>query len=382
MATNSRSRFSALATASLLVVNLGLIGLGSALPARAGQNANDAWRASWKKKWIARLEAQQKAKEKSISNSGASPPAAAVSASPSAVAKPIIKAASANVTPIVPLVASPRPSSPAPTAGTASKTNASVPAASSVPVSAQAVKPVSAAAPIPNYLAQTKPDIFSSDTAKPELSKSGSGKLEAHTQDNAFAPVGDAWKLLAYLVPMLAVILVCLNLLKRFHTRTGRMPGLLQSTARYAGHDRRGFSVPPAKTGILSALGGAVKKAFTSNARNQPNSAIRLIESVPIGGANVHLLEVRGRVLLLGATAGSLNVLAEFDAQSGVGSDDFRDLLHTAAADMDALDYSQLDHPNTAAVTALEGLLRETGQAVSQRSRRLRTVREVEGEDA
>ena len=336
MATNSRSRFSARAAASLLAANLGLISLGSVLPALAGQNAShtitneakDAWRAAWQKRWIADQEAQQKAKEKSVRTFGASVHA---------------------TTQAVPAQA--------------------LPATPNVPSS------------LPNYLSQTKPDVFFDDTAQPESSKSGNGKIGAHTQDNAFAPVGDAWKLLAYLVPMLAVILVCLNLLKRFHTRTGRMPGLLQSTARYAGHDRRGFSPTPAKSGILSVLGGAVKKAFTSNARNQPASAIRLIESVPIGGANVHLLEVRGRVLLLGATAGSLNVLAEFDAQSGVGSDDFRDLLHTAAADMDALDYSQPDHPNTAAVTALEGLLRETGQAVSQRSRRLRTVREVEGED-
>ena len=373
--TASRASFVSFPAArAFLLAYLGLIGVSSVLPAQARQNAaspsvKDAWRAAWQKKWIAELEAKQKATQKAGSNSSAS-----------------TTAATTNTSARVKSYALPAQSLPA-QALPAAPHALSIPSGApgnprSAVIKRPATKPVSVAAQPPDLLSQTKPDLFSSEPST--ISKSGSAKSGDHTQDNAFAPVGDAWKLLAYLVPMLAVIMICLNLLKRFHTRTGRMPGLLQSTARYAGNDQHNFALPPSKVGILSALGGAFKKAvaLNFNARAQQTSAIRLIESVPIGGANVHLLEVRGRVLLLGATAGSLNVLAEFDAQSGVGSDDFRDLLHTAAADMDALDYSQPDLPNTAVVTTLEGLLRETGQAVSQRSRRLRTVREVEGEDA
>ena len=61
-------------------------------------------------------------------------------------------------------------------------------------------------------------------------------------------------------------------------------------------------------------LWNAILGGFHLNkAREQAGRSIRVIESVPIGGSNVHLLEVRGRVLLLGASAGSMNLLAEFD---------------------------------------------------------------------
>ena len=108
---------------------------------------------------------------------------------------------------------------------------------------------------------------------------------------------------------------------------------------------------------------------------------MRLLESMPIGGANVHLLEVRGRILLLGASPSGLNLLAEIEDRNSAASSEFRDLLHAAASDMDAMDYEQDDLPTTAAVSTLEDLMRETGQSVAGNTRRLRTVREVEIDD-
>ena len=227
----------------------------------------------------------------------------------------------------------------------------------------------------PDVLAQTRTDTFTPEAA-PTPAKPGD-KTSGHLQDNAFAPLGDAWRMLAYLVPMLLVIVGCLNLLKRFQAKTGRLPGVLQSAANSRQGSPRG-QAKPHTGGVWNAILGSF---HLNNAREQAGRSIRVIESVPIGGANVHLLEVRGRVLLLGATAGSLSLLAEFDERAEAGSEDFRDLLHAAAADMDAVDYAQPDLPAAATVSVLEDLMRDTGQAVAQRSRRLRTVQEVEGEE-
>jgi flagellar biogenesis protein FliO len=257
------------------------------------------------------------------------------------------------------------------------------------PASVANTQPVSYTKPVPaaaiqnskpsiqnqDVLAQTRPDLFTPEEGG-SPSKSGD-KTGSHLQDNPFAPVGDAWKMLAYLVPMLLVIVGCLNLLKRFQTRTGRLPGVLQSAANSRQGRRRAPSTPRTG-GIWNALLGSF---HLNNAREQAGHSIRVIESVPIGGANVHLLEVRGRVLLLGAAAGGMSLLAEFDERAEVDPEDFRDLLHAAAADMDALDYAQNDLPAVATMSVLEDLMRDTGQAVAQRSRRLRTVQEVEGEE-
>lgn len=191
------------------------------------------------------------------------------------------------------------------------------------------------------------------------------------------ASVGDSWKMIAYLLPVLLAVMGCLKLLQRFQARTGRLPAALASASRTTGGKARGRQ-NRGSSGIWNALVGGF---HLNNARKAGGSSIRLLESVPIGGANVHLLEVRGRVLLLGASAAGLNLLAEFEAGESASSNDFRDLLHAAAADMDALDYEQDDLPATAAVSTLEDLMRETGQSVGNNARRLRTVREVDIDD-
>ena len=182
--------------------------------------------------------------------------------------------------------------------------------------------------------------------------------------------------MLGYLVPMLLVIVGSLQLLKRFQMRTGRLPGVMQPASKW--NVSKTNVAPRPSGGLLNALIGSF---HMNNARQQAGSNIRVIESVPIGGANVHLIEVRGRVLLLGATGSGMRLLAEWQEQQGVESDDFRDLLQAAAADMDALDLNHDAMPATAMVTTLEDLMRETGESVSRRARRLRTVQEVEGED-
>ncbi len=184
------------------------------------------------------------------------------------------------------------------------------------------------------------------------------------------ASVGDSWKLIAYLIPMLLVIMGALNLLKRFQMKTGRLPAGLQSQTWGTG-SRGSGPKKRAQGGIWNALVGGF---HLNNARQAGGSSIRLLESVPIGSANVHLLEVRGRILLLGASAAGLNLLTEFEAGGDAASTDFRDMLHTAAADMDALDYAQDDLPAAATVSTLEDLMREAGQNVRGNARRLRDI--------
>ncbi len=191
--------------------------------------------------------------------------------------------------------------------------------------------------------------------------------------------------MLAYLLPMLLVIVGCLQLLKRFQMKMGRLPGglgaasaLNQNMNTNRGSRWNATPATPASKGLLSTLlaGMAVNKM-----RQTPGSSIRLLESAPVGGASVHLLEVRGRVLLLGGSATGLTLLTEFEERSNPASNDFRDLLSQAAADMDAIDYEQPDMPATATVSALEDLMRETNQAVSRRARRFHTVQEAEDLD-
>ena len=321
-------------------LSVGLAGVSQAQS--SGSEHTDYWRQNYRAQWRKQWEAEHAAK-------------------PSAVKKASAPARSAVVT-----------SAPAPTKPEA-QTHSSAPSLPAAP--AAAIQTPNPKIETPDVLAQTQADAFAPEAA-PTPAKPGD-KSHSHLQDNAFAPLGDAWRMLAYLVPMLLVIVGCLNLLKRFQARTGRLPGFLQSAATSRQGAQRS-AAQPRPGGVWNAILGGF---HLNNAREQAGRSIRVIESVPIGGANVHLLEVRGRVLLLGATAGSLSLLAEFDERAEAGSEDFRDLLHAAAADMDTLDYAQPDLPAAATVSVLEDLMRDTGQAVAQRSRRLRTVQEVEGEE-
>src|SRR5262249_27058044 len=77
-------------------------------------------------------------------------------------------------------------------------------------------------------LNQTKPDGFSAATTTP--AKNGLG-----TQDSPMTALGDSWKMLLYLLPMLLLIVGALHLLRRFQERHGQLPGGFKPTARGTG---------------------------------------------------------------------------------------------------------------------------------------------------
>src|SRR5207237_3316686 len=93
--------------------------------------------------------------------------------------------------------------------------------------------------------------------------------------------------------------------------RTGRLPGLMQSLSR--GTDDRGASAWTRKNrvggGLQALLAGFQQKNSASR-----SGGIRLVESLPLSGANLHVVEVRGRALLLGVTGANVQMLAELNA--------------------------------------------------------------------
>jgi len=178
--------------------------------------------------------------------------------------------------------------------------------------------------------------------------------------------------MIAYLLPTLVFILVCLNLVRRYQQKNGRLPGAVQAAVRGAS-----VSAPTAGGGLLGMMIGRMQPGV---GQTTGGNGIRLLESVSIGASTLHLVQVRGRVLLLAGSGAGVTLLTELQEQEGVQGDDFRALLQAAASDMDGLDLAEPNMPVSAVVGSLEGAMRDTGDAVARRIRRLRTVREAEAE--
>lgn len=209
-------------------------------------------------------------------------------------------------------------------------------------------------------LSQTKPDIITTPTPTD------------HTIESPLQAVGDGWKLIAYLLPTLIFILVALNVLRRYQQKSGRLPGVIRSVA-----------VPTEKRpagGLLSALTGL----FSGNgqdSRSGGGSGMRLVESLNVGAATLHLIQVRGRTLLITGGTTGISVLTEFAAPEETESEEFRHMLQSAAADLDGLDLQDSEYSVNAVVGSLEDVMRGTSGSLERRERRLRTVREAEDGD-
>ncbi len=239
-----------------------------------------------------------------------------------------------------------------------------------------AARPVAAPKSAANaLLSQTKPDGLGGGNSSATGGASGlQNDPPNRPQDSPLAALNDSWKMLLYLVPMLLLTVGSLHLLRRFQERGGRLPAKSATGNGWPAQPRAPKA--PARPGLWSALVGG----FHLNNARQRGGSIRLVESIPVGGANLHLIEVRGRILLIGATNTGVSLLTEFQEPQGLENGDFRALLQAAALDMDALDLSQPELPAVNMLGALEDTLRETGEAVTRRARRLRTVREEENE--
>jgi len=207
-------------------------------------------------------------------------------------------------------------------------------------------------------LTQTKPDL----APAPELARD-------HTIDSPMQAVGDGWKLIAFLLPTLIFVIVCLNLIRRYQQKTGRLPIGLQAAAR---------TVAPKET-LLSKTFTALRSGFTANRGAGNTSGMRLVESLNIGAAAIHLVQVRGRTLLIGGGPTGLSVLSDLSPGESQPSEEFREILQAAAADMDGLDLLDSEMPTSAVVGSLENRMRDTGSALDERLKRLQSLRNAAG---
>jgi hypothetical protein len=221
-----------------------------------------------------------------------------------------------------------------------------------------------AAAVESTVLKDTKPDALSGVPANPTPSAPN------RTLDSPFTAVGDGWKMIFYLLPTLVVLIGALRLLRAYQERTGHMP---RSVQRYAA--RYGLAPQNTGTDIWSALLGGLN---LSRARERQGSNIRLIEAVPIGGANLHLIEVRGRPLLIAVSSAGVALLADLRDEMLQETNEFQSLLQATAADMSSLDYSGEELPATAVVGTLDEELRDARQRMAQSLHRLRRTPEAE----
>ncbi len=182
--------------------------------------------------------------------------------------------------------------------------------------------------------------------------------------------------MLLYLAPMLLVLVGAMRTLRRFQERTGRLPnGINRFAQGQPGAFKQTQRQEPKSGGLMSRLIAGFR---LTQGRERAGTNIRLVESMPVGGSNLHLIDVRGRMLLIGATGAGVTLLAEFDQDGNGDAGQFRALLQAAGSDLESLDLIDADLPTAALVGALDDVMRETGESVDRRIRRLRTVSETE----
>lgn len=173
-----------------------------------------------------------------------------------------------------------------------------------------------------------------------------------------------------YLIPTVLLMVGALHLLRRFQEKNGRLPAF----ARLTGTQKISASPSPKKGGVLQALLNGMNRSKAP----EDASAIRIVESVPMGGSQLHLIEVRGRSLLLGTNANGVNLLTEIDQADDLVNNEFRLLLEQAAGDMDSLNLTENDLPASLLIGTLDETMRDANRAVTRGTRRLRTVQETE----
>lgn len=324
----------------------------------------DDWREKWRKQWreneAHRNAAQKKAKAthpkakpasaaKTSAASAANVPAKPAPAIPANT--PVSAPPTPGTTPTIkPPVAQEKPAAPV-----AALTKPRAAANTPKPATPSPEPAKSAAKPAPNALYnQTKPDPF-------DLGTSSAPK----PQSSPVSAIGDSGRLMVLLLPMLALVVGGLHLLRRYREKNGQLPGPLQ---RFENAPVPATAAPT--KGLSHAWFGSLRRSV---ARPGNGSSMQVIESLPLGPAALHLVEVRGKTLLLGATATNLSLLTEISDTSATPGNEFRRQLQAASEDLGSLDFTDTEAPLDTLVASLESVMRETQEAVEDRTRRLRT---------
>ena len=235
------------------------------------------------------------------------------------------------------------------------------------------------AAPVQSAIPATPPTtpIFGT---KPDLPGTSAGEAATYSgtvqpRESPLSAINDGGRMVFYLFPLLLCVVGAIRLLAKYQQREGRLPGIFAAITSRNEEARLMRSTSPGKRktgGLMSALIGSLN---LSKARDSGNAAIRIIESVPIAGANLHLIEVRGRSILIGTTAGQVNVIAEFADAQQEEDNRFRSLMEEAATNLDGLEISTLADSSLLVVGSLEEELRDTSASMARSAQRLQTLR-------
>ncbi len=215
-----------------------------------------------------------------------------------------------------------KPAAPAPTQPAAAQVQ---PAAQAQPAPAQ---PQPAAKSPQAAPTQDAPSFL--DDAQPDPAE--------RPKDSPASTLVGAIRMALCLVPVLALIVLAVRGLKLVQQRVGVAP-----------------------ISRKNIIGGLIEM----KARSTGGSSIRVVESVPVGGVSLHLVEVRGKVLLLGATAGSVSMLSEFEPAKVLPEDEFRAIMERARADMFGPDPAPANGI-AGAVGALDENLRKAREAIAR----------------
>ncbi len=185
--------------------------------------------------------------------------------------------------------------------------------------------------------------------------------------------VGQGVSMLVYLLPVLFIIVGALQLIKRLQQKLA-----ISSTPNLSLQTLPKSTATPRHSGSMVA---AITKSMF--AKKQPVNAsgcnIRLVESTPLGNSCLALVEVRGKLLLLGVSGSSVALITEFQEQGHENDSDFRALMRAAAMDLDGVDFAAAELPSSAIMGDLGEAVAAAGSAVTRSMQRLRTVAEVEG---
>ncbi|MCC6729250.1 MAG: flagellar biosynthetic protein FliO [Chthonomonadales bacterium] len=206
-----------------------------------------------------------------------------------------------------------------------------------------------AAAAPPKPAAATLPPVAAAagKPAAPDGALKGTRPDPApRTQDGPGAALASGWRLLVYLVPVLVLVVLSIRGLRALQARVGTAPAL-----------------PSLRAGLLGGLN-------LVNARASGGSSIRVLESVPLGTVGVHLLEVRGRELLIATAGANVTLLDTLPRTEGGEGGPFREQLRGAAADMAAAGGAGIGVE--ALVGSLDDRLRDAREAIVRSAARLR----------
>lgn len=240
------------------------------------------------------------------------------------------------------------------------------------PLPGAAAPPAAAAAPqTPAAAASIAPDAAPAEAparpairkaarkaAAPAADKSGDPLAGAktdilqNTQESPAGSIGDGLRMVLYLLPILAIVLLAIRGLKAVQQRTGGLPSL------------------PGLPGMGGLRRGMIGGLNLANARALGGSNIRVVESVPIGGASLHLVEVRGHTLLVGAAGSSIVNLLELKESDTDRNSEFQALLNSVNNDVEG-DYDD-EGSLGAVVGSLDDSLRDVRETIARAQARQR----------